>query len=497
MVPRMKTFLVTFLLGLAWFASASPAHGAVGWDALLDQSNGNQVRFGVLLSGKEPFSRNADEAFAPASTSKLFTAAAALARLGADFRFATTLRWTQKGARATGVQLIGSGDPTWGMPQFGENSRTRLDHIAKTLKAAGVAEVEEPTVSANDARWTEVTVPAGWKEADLLSCGGSLGQAFNLSLNCATYKVTSASEGAWLSAGLRFPVEHRVKEGERTALGITLVRAPKMKYVLSGTFKAGDAPKTFVLPVFETLSWAKALFRQAILDQGMKIVPAGAFGGDDPRGEPKSLSFVSPPLSEILKPFLKNSVNFLGDSLLRALAVSQQRPPAAGPGLLEPSLAVLRDYLLALGLPRDFILHDGSGLSRTSRCSPRLMLEFLERLQREPYFPVLWDALAVAGVDGTLRNRMKGTPAQGKLRAKTGTLEGVYNLAGYVPAGKERVPFVILTRTTTAFQGTARNAEDRVGAALAALHQNAFVSEELPATEPYPYLPEQAGMDDQ
>jgi D-alanyl-D-alanine carboxypeptidase/D-alanyl-D-alanine-endopeptidase (penicillin-binding protein 4) len=497
MVPRMKTSLVTFLLGLAWIASPLPAHGAVGWDSLLDQSNGSQVRFGVLLGGKEPFSRNADEAFAPASTSKLFTAGAALARLGADFRFATTLRWTQKGTRASGLQLIGSGDPTWGMPQFGENSRTRLDHIAKTLKAAGVTEVEEPEVSANDPRWNEVTIPAGWKAHDILSCGGSLGQAFNLSLNCATYKVTSASEGAWLSAGLRFPVEHRVKEGERTALAFTLVRSPKMKFVLNGTFKTGDAARNFVLPVFETLSWAKALFRQALVDQGIKIVPAGAFGGDDPRGEPKSLSFVSPPLAEILKPFLKNSVNFLGDAILRALAVSHQSPPAAGPGLLEPSLDLLRDYLLALGLPRDFLIHDGSGLSRTSRCSPRLMLEFLERVQREPYFPVLRDALAVAGVDGTLRNRMKGTAAQGKLRAKTGTLEGVYNLAGYVPAGREHVPFVILTRTTSALQGAARNAEDRVGAALTALHQSAFVSDELPATVPYPYVPEQAGMDDQ
>ena len=69
-------------------------------------------------------------------------------------------------------------------------------------------------------------------------------------------------------------------------------------------------------------------------------------------------------------------------------------------------------------------------------------------------------------------------------------------MSGYVPAGKERVPFVILTRTTTALQGAARSAQDRVGASLAALHQSAFVSDEI-TTEAYPYVPEQAGMDDQ
>ena len=489
---QMRESVGMILIGLVWLAS--PSHASVNWAQLLDQGDGAKVRFGVLIDGRAPFARNADEAFAPASVSKVFTAGAALHRLGADYRFATKLSWEQDGARASRVVLTGGGDPTWGLPQLGENIRTRVDHYARQLKAAGVAEIAgEPETRVSDPRWNEPTIPAGWKSHDTLSCGGSLALGFNIALNCATYKVTGAGTGAWQSPGLTWPVEHRLAEGEKTAVYISLTRvAGKLKYVLTGTFKKGDPARSFTVPVFETQGWARALFRQALLDQGIRILPAGSFGGD-PRGQPKELSFVSPPLSEILKPFLKNSVNFLGDSLLRALAAEGR---VAGAGLLEPALASLRDFLTGLGLPRDFTLHDGSGLSRTSRTSPRFVLEFLARAQREPWFPVFRDALAVAGVDGTLRNRMKGTAAQGKLRAKTGTLEGVYNLAGYVPAGKEHVPFAILTATTAGLQNAARASEDRVGATLAGLYPNLFVSEEA-APQPYPYVPEQAGYDDQ
>ncbi len=457
------------------------------------------MRFGVSLGGLDPYHRNADELFAPASTSKLFTAGAALARLGPDFRYATILRWRQNGARASSVELIGSGDPTWGMPQFGEGARSRLDSIAKALRASGVSEISgEPSLSANDGRWAVVSVPEGWKTHDRLSCGGALAQAFNISLNCSTYNVYSATSGSWSASGLRLRVEHKVSPGNSTSLSMQVIpENGRFRYVLSGTFKKGDRARSFTLPVYDTLPWAKALFRQSLEAQGIRILPAGSFGEEEERIEAwgqKSYSSLSPPLSEILKPFLKNSVNFLGDALLKSLAASESAPLASG--LLEPGLESMRAYLLGLGLPRDFVLHDGSGLSRTSRASPRMLFEFLDRLQREPFFSYLWQGLAVAGVDGTLRNRMKGTPAQGKLRGKTGTLDGVYNLAGYVPHGRDYAPFVILTRTTSGYSGTARAAEDRVGAALAGLHRYLFMSEEgLP--EPYMYVPEQAGLDDQ
>ena len=200
----------------------------------------------------------------------------------------------------------------------------------------------------------------------------------------------------------------------------------------------------------------------------------------------RSLVFLSPPLSELVKPFLKNSINFLGDAFLKQLGTTESG------SLRSDGLRQLENHLrLSLGDIHNLSLHDGSGLSRTARVSPELLLQYLAALTRKPYFRTIYAALPIAGIDGTLKNRMKGSPAEGTLRAKTGTLDGVYNLAGYVPDGKDFIPFVILTRTTSALASAARAAEDRIGAEMARIHHSSSMENE----SPYPYYPEHAGLD--
>lgn len=475
------------LLGLLL---SSTAHSATNWANILDQNGGSSVRFGAAWDGNEPFRRNEDEAFAPASLSKLFTAGALLNKVGAEYRYATTLTWQEAGPGiASQLTLTGSGDPSWGLPQIGETMRTRVDFIAQKLKSTGVHTVQgEPLIRASDARWDSLSFPSGWKEEDAFSCGGALGLSFNINLNCAVYRVSAPNRGSWTTPGISAPVDLQIKTGDGTNLKLKLVKSRGgLRIVIYGTLEEGDF-STFTLPVYDTRSWAKALFRQALLDQGIRILPAKS----GRKGETKAQVFYSLPLKELLKPFLKNSVNFMGDTFLKTLAANPHAPENGD--LLAASLTALRDYLYQIGMPREFSLHDGSGLSRTSRCTPKLLLEFLTHQTRETYFPALREALAVAGVDGTLRNRMAGTAAAGTLRGKTGTLDGVYNLAGYIPRGAESVPFVIVTRATATQAQTARDAEDRAGAALASAHDARSPD---PSPEPYPYVPEQAGMDNQ
>jgi len=483
--PISAAFLIAAFLPV--FAQAN-----VNWNEILNQDAGATVYFGAGHKGLAPFRRNFEVPMAPASTSKVFTAGALLAARGKNFRYPTILRWRESSPGvADELTLIGSGDPSWGMPQFGEKLRTRIDQIAEALKNAGVRIVRgELILVSADPRWESFIIPRGWKEQDTLSCGGSLAFGFNLNLNCATFRLLNPGKGAWLEQGLSSPVELRVKEGNKTGLIVRLVKnARGPRFVISGTLKKGET-RSFTLPVFDPSSWAKALFRQALVEKGIRLAEEIP---ENERGVEKELTFYSRPLSELLKPFLKNSVNFLGDAFLKSLAMNHA---GVASDLLNPGLLLLTNYLNRLGLPRDFVIHDGSGLSRNSRVSPKILLEFLEHLQREPYFPTILEALAVAGIDGTLRNRMKGSAAVATLRGKTGTLDGVYNLAGYVPWGRDHVPFVMLSRTTSDKSAIARKAEDRVGIRLALLHKPA--NEPLATTiEPFPYVPEQAGMDDQ
>jgi PBP4 family serine-type D-alanyl-D-alanine carboxypeptidase len=473
------------------FVLAAPALAALNWNQVLDNQGGVGVHFGAALEGPEPFARNSAELFAPASNSKLFTASAALALLGENFQYKTRLAWEEASEGvATNLRLVGEGDPSWGMIEFGETLRSRVEAIAKALKNAGVKTVQgEVEVAAADPRWDELTIPEGWKSEDPEGCGGALAQGFNLDINCSTLEITSAGTYRWES-GATTPVELQIASGSKTRLTAHFARREggKFGYVVSGTWKKGSAPKKFILPVWGTSGWIRSLFLEALEKEGIRLEARSSRG---PKRETKRLEFFSPPLSELIKPFLKNSINFMGDAFLKTLAVHENRPEES---LLEGGRAVIRDYLLRLGVPDEFLLNDGCGLSRTSRVTPRALLALLSQVEREPYFPALWNALAVAGVDGTLRNRMKGTVAAGRLRGKTGTLDGVYNLAGYVPGKNGYEPFVVFTKTTVGKSAVARAAEDRVGIELAGLVPKTSLEEPL---VPYLYVPGHAGMDDQ
>lgn len=467
------------------------ALAAVNWDSLLNQNGGSRVNFGAAVDGSDPFARNEAEEYAPASTAKIFTAAAALAWMGPDYRYGTLVEWQPlDGGIAAHLTISGVGDPSWGMAEFGENLKTRVTNIAKNLKRHGVRTIQgDITAVSGDPRWDHISIPEGWKPDDAEGCGGTLAQSFNMDINCSVLKITSATTYAW-ATGADTPVVFDLREGSATKVRVRLERLAdgRLGYRATGTWKRGSGAQNFSLPVWGTHGWIKNLLTEACREQGIRFAPE-----ERVPVSPARLSFLSlsPLLSDLLKPFLKNSINFMGDALLKSIALRAGRPEA---DLLEGGNAAIREYLLSLGVPDEFRLHDGSGLSRTARVTPRMMRAFLQKVRHEPYFPALWNALAIAGADGTLKNRMKGTAAESRLRGKTGTLDGVYNLAGFVPGKDGFEPFLVLTKTTTSQSGTARAAADRVGAKLAAITPKPKDIDLV--VDPFPiFVPEHAGFD--
>lgn len=186
-----------------------------------------------------------------------------------------------------------------------------------------------------------------------------------------------------------------------------------------------------------------------------------------------SASHFSAPLRELIQPFVLHSINYKGEAFLRKVGELKGSPSAAN--LLDAALPLLRAFVMNTlgpnGGSTDVILNDGSGLSRTSRVTAQTMVTFLEAIKSAPYFRDFLAALPIAGESGTLQDRMSGTAAEGRVHAKTGTINGHYQLAGYLAettaTGTAYHPFAILTTTEESHHGYCLVVENEAMASLA------------------------------
>jgi len=170
------------------------------------------------------------------------------------------------------------------------------------------------------------------------------------------------------------------------------------------------------------------------------------------------------PMARLIEEVNKESQNLHAELLLRLLGQH-----AFGEGTTERGLEALDEFLARLDVPRaGWGLKDGSGLSHTNVLTPRGLVTLLVAMDRHPQDAAFKASLAVAGVDGILEERMRGTPAEGRVTAKTGALQRVNALAGYVTTiGDERLAFAILVNNQVKLSGTTKAAIDDIAVALA------------------------------
>jgi D-alanyl-D-alanine carboxypeptidase/D-alanyl-D-alanine-endopeptidase (penicillin-binding protein 4) len=166
---------------------------------------------------------------------------------------------------------------------------------------------------------------------------------------------------------------------------------------------------------------------------------------------------------------MKKSQNQIAEILLRTIGLER-----AGIGTADTARKIVEQQLLAWGVqPDGFVIRDGSGLSDNDLLTPETIVRVLDRIQRDTAFATYYNAMPIAGVDGTLDTRMKGTPAEGNLHAKTGTLAKARTLSGYVTAADgERLIFSILANNTTTAGSTVTSVADTIAAALAAYREH-------------------------
>lgn len=433
-------------------AGPGPASPAAALRAELDAIFADPVfqnaHWGVIVQSVETgeilYRHNAEKLFMPASNMKLVTAAVALARLGPEHRFQTQVAARGKilhdGTLDSDLVVVGGGDPAISARFFGGDPLAVFRMWADSLRARGVARIRGNIIADHDL-FDDVHLGPGWAWDALhedyaaeigallynegvvrfkITPGDSVGaparvemQPFTRYLRVRNDIVTVAD-----STGLAVRVERRPFANDARLSGAVWIRRDSV----IADVAAHDPTMFFVTVLTETLRVA-----------GIGVV-GGTLDADSLPGERArdllTTLFVhsSPTLAEIAKPFLKISQNQIGEMLLRALGAIE-----TDTGSVETGRRVVEGTLNRWGIaPQHYLIADGSGLSRYNYLSPEMLVRLLRVMARRPEFAAYYDALPIAGVDGTLEFRMRGTRAAGNARAKTGFISNARALSGYV-----------------------------------------------------------------
>ncbi len=425
-----------------------------------------------LSDGKVLFTRNAERLFLPASNMKLFTTAAAIERLGPDFVFRTTVEADaapDSSGRVGDLFLVGRGDANLGnrvlpgQAQSGpqEPADAVLQKLAAQAAARGVREVAANLV-ADDSYFLFEPYSHGWDAEDLQWGYGAPVTALAFNDNALLLRVRpGAAPGATAEVRLEpFPDYYQINNRvETSAAGtrkrIFVERAPGSRQLdVWGEIPldAGEAQDS--VSIDNPPQLIGELFRRALEARGVTIrgrvevrhvarIEAATTPAAFPEPSPRVVlaEHVSRPLEEDVKTINKFSHNLHAEMLLRTLGREVKQY-----GSLSVGLEVLKEFGAQVGIePGEASFADGSGLSRHALVAPRAVIKLLKYMAASPRFEAYLDSLPVAGVDGTLAERFTGSPGRGRIRAKTGTMEHVNALAGYMelPSG-ERLAFSLI-----------------------------------------------------
>jgi D-alanyl-D-alanine carboxypeptidase/D-alanyl-D-alanine-endopeptidase (penicillin-binding protein 4) len=414
----------------------------------------------------------------PASVAKLVSAATAADAVGWDYRFETTLKATgpvQDGVLSGDLLIVGSGDPSIG-GRAGDDVAGWVD----ALKAAGIRRVTGRIIGDDDAI-EDPRPQLAWAWDDLGYTTGALFGALNLAENRMTVTVTaSAAAGAAAAVNVdphasSRPLANRVATGSP---GSPQLLWPEQRpgepfLTIAGTIPAGAPPVRLNVAVGNPTFWFASVFRNRLQQQGIEVT-GDAWDIDDvmppPDRSAASILFThrSRPLSEIVQPMLKESINLYAEAVMRLNA-----PPGGAP-TNDAALEGVRKRFESWNIPADGQqIIDGSGLSRRDVISADAVLAVLRRMHDPTLQSPFMTALPIAGVDGSLSTRMRDTPAAGNVRAKTGTMSNIRSLAGYATTRDgERLAFVAMVNNFEGSGAAANQALDAIAITLASFSRS-------------------------
>jgi len=374
--------------------------------------------WGILvesLQGDRVFYRYNDrQYFIPASNAKILTTAAALTRLGPDYRIRTAIYGDENRLR-----LVGRGDPSV--------TTAELQNLALQLRSSGIDRID--TAIVEDAYFGDAALNPHWEWEDVQAYYGA--PANSLIFNENTIDITLHPQRLgeplrveWEDPDLakRWQVVNTsvtVGPGEPEFVQVGRDLHRPILYV-TGQLIEGAPPDPTGIAVANPSDRFAEQFQKVLADAGITVGEVEIATTSDPNPGPERAAIVSPIVAELVAEVNQTSNNLYAEVLLRTLGVvgiPHSNEPADSRGL-----AVLKRTLADLGVdPHSYIVDDGSGLSRRNSVSPQALVQTLRAMANSPHADVFFDSLPVREIDGQAVGRGKG-----------GTLTGVSSLSGYL-----------------------------------------------------------------
>ncbi|MCS7091231.1 MAG: D-alanyl-D-alanine carboxypeptidase/D-alanyl-D-alanine-endopeptidase [Verrucomicrobiota bacterium] len=421
------------------------------------------ARWGIVVAdlhtGQVLFDHNGREPMTPASVTKLLTAAVVLDRLGSHYRLETVLMLSQspgpRGILRGPLIVRGQGDPGYGWEGGVENPLRSFVPLVTLVRQTGIREVQggllaeesylESTKFGTGWRLDETVLPYAAPMADLNANGNRLRLRVEPGATVGSRCEISLHPG---SGGLQV-----INRTETVSLGgpheIRWSRAPNQpELTVWGRLPLRGNGWTTEVAVHEPALLFLELFQQALRQEHISItgpltvrIKSSGIRPDPHSSDVKILGKVySAPSGALVRQMLKDSRNLHAAVLLAAVGRwTRSQGRWNGLSLEQAGVHELRQFLRESGVSVDTVhVEEAAGLSRSNRLTAQAVVQLLCAMARHREAEMFQEALPVAGVDGTLVNRMRGTAAQGLLRAKTGTLRGAQGLAGYVQSPQGR-----------------------------------------------------------
>jgi serine-type D-Ala-D-Ala carboxypeptidase/endopeptidase (penicillin-binding protein 4) len=477
-------------------APADPASLVRRIDAILAAPELQRNLWGVqavsLPQGKILYQHNADKLLQPASTTKLFTTAAALALIGPDYKFQTTVEAAappdSKGRLTSDIYLVGRGDPNLSARVLPFKDKTELqgsttqalEDLADQLVKSGVKQIDGDVIG--DDTYYVWEFPDGWTRDDLQWDYGAPASALTVNDNSVFLDIAPGDKVGDKAAikldpaSDYFQINNRVvtsAPGTKKEIGIH--RDPGSKRIeLWGEIPLDSKTEGEEIAVEDPAEFAAQIFRTLLIKRGIAVLgssharhivasdepafpePGGA--ADTRQGAQQASPQISAaPLRTVLathesKPLYEDLrvTNKVSQNLHAELALRLLGKLKANNGSIAGGLSVLKTFLAQAGIERDeYFFRDASGLSRETLATPAAFTKLLRYIYAQPWAEKFQDTLPRSAVDGGLRERLNHDHAKEHVRAKTGLYEHVRTLAGYAnTASGTNVAFSIMANNT-------------------------------------------------